>query len=360
MRKSIRIIAGAAFVLAAASCEKTLDEPNIGTAQETRALTKSGDNNWITQLPDNAYASQLSIPGTHDAATGDGTVFSLGKTQSLSLQEQWDMGIRAFDLRPGYKKVRKGLFKYENELHIYHGIVETKTSFRKAVQVLSDNLAANPGEFAIIIMRFENDSPLYNKRDVWNSLMSSFLTSSDFPVERRIDFRPDLTVGELRGKILVLSRDAYASTPSTGAFVSGWSHSESGTTSAVISGKNASATLQLQDYYSVGNKEGKIASILNFADLAAGAEPGVWTINHTSGYVGKIGSDLSIKQNAENNNIAIYNYLTGSSKPCGGTGIILLDHAGIHSSGPFDIYGDLLPQAVIDNNFAFPLRIKGE
>ena len=270
------------------------------------------------------------------------------------------MGIRAFDLRPGYKKVRKGLFKYENELHIYHGIVETKTSFRKAVQVLSDNLAANPGEFAIIIMRFENDSPLYNKRDVWNSLMSSFLTSSDFPAERRIDFRPDLTVGELRGKILVLSRDAYASTPSTGAFVSGWSHSESGTTSAVISGKNASATLQLQDYYSVGNKEGKIASILNFADLAAGAEPGVWTINHTSGYVGKIGSDLSIKQNAENNNIALYNYLTGSSKPCGGTGIILLDHAGIHSSGSFDIYGDLLPQAVIDNNFAFPLRLKGE
>lgn len=181
MRKSIRIIAGAAFVLAAASCEKTLDEPINESAQETRALTKSGDNNWITQLPDNAYASQLSIPGTHDAATGDGTVFSLGKTQSLSLQEQWDMGIRAFDLRPGYKKVRKGLFKYENELHIYHGIVETKTSFRKAVQVLSDNLAANPGEFAIIIMRFENDSPLYNKRDVWNSLMSSFLTSSDFP-----------------------------------------------------------------------------------------------------------------------------------------------------------------------------------
>lgn len=360
MKKSIRIIAGAAFLLAAASCEKTLDEPNIGTAQETRALTKSGDNNWITQLPDNAYASQLSIPGTHDAATGDGTVFSLGKTQSLSLQEQWDMGIRAFDLRPGYKKVRKGLFKYENELHIYHGIVETKTSFRKAVQVLSDNLAANPGEFAIIIMRFENDSPLYNKRDVWNSLMSSFLTSSDFPAERRIDFRPDLTVGELRGKILVLSRDAYASTPSTGAFVSGWSHSESGTTSAVISGKNASATLQLQDYYSVENKEGKIASILNFADLAASAEPGVWTINHTSGYVGKIGSDLSIKRNAENNNIALYNYLTGSSKPCGGTGIILLDHAGIHSSGSFDIYGDLLPQAVIDNNFAFPLRLKGE
>ena len=360
MRKSIRIIAGAAFVLAAASCEKTLDEPNIGTAQETRALTKSGDNNWITQLPDNAYASQLSIPGTHDAATGDGTVFSLGKTQSLSLQEQWDMGIRAFDLRPGYKKVRKGLFKYENELHIYHGIVETRTSFKAAVKVLSDNLAANPGEFAIILMRFENDSPLYNKRDIWNSLMSSFLTSSDFPAERRVDFRPDLTVGELRGKILVLSRDAYASAPSTGAFVSGWSHSESGTVNAVISGKNASATLQLQDYYSVENKEAKIASIKNYVDMASAAEPGVWTINHTSGYTGTIGSDSSIKQNAENNNVALYDYLTDSSRSAGSTGIILLDHAGVRSSGSYDIYGDLLPQAIIDNNFAFQLRLKGE
>ena len=351
---------GAAFVLAAASCEKTLDEPNIGTAQETRALTKSGDNNWITQLPDNAYASQLSIPGTHDAATGDGTVFSLGKTQSLSLQEQWDMGIRAFDLRPGYKKVRKGLFKYENELHIYHGIVETRTSFKDAVKVLSDNLAANPGEFAIILMRFENDSPLYNKRDIWNSLMSSFLTSSDFPAERRVDFRPDLTVGELRGKILVLSRDAYASAPSTGAFVSGWSHSESGTVNAVISGKNASATLQLQDYYSVENKEAKIASIKNYVDMASAAEPGVWTINHTSGYTGTIGSDSSIKQNAENNNVALYDYLTDSSRSAGSTGIILLDHAGVRSSGSYDIYGDLLPQAIIDNNFAFQLRLKGE
>ena len=360
MRKTFIIIAGAALALAAVSCEKTLDEQVIDIAPEARVLTKAGGNNWITELPDNAYASQLSIPGTHDAATGDGTTFSLGKTQSLTLQEQWNMGIRVFDLRPGYKKVRKGFFKYINELHIYHGIVETRTSFKAAVKVLSDNLAANPGEFAIILMRFENDSPLYNKRDVWNSLMSSFLKSSDFPTERRIDFRPDLTVGELRGKILVLSRDAYASTPSTGAFVSGWSHSVDGTTNAVISGKNASATLQLQDYYSVENKEAKIASIKNYVDLASAAEPGVWTINHTSGYTGTIGSDSSIKQNAENNNVALYDYLTDSSRSAGSTGIILLDHAGVRSSGSYDIYGDLLPQAIIDNNFAFQLRLKGE
>ena len=28
-------------------------------------------DNWITSLPDNVYITQLSIPGTHDAGTGN-------------------------------------------------------------------------------------------------------------------------------------------------------------------------------------------------------------------------------------------------------------------------------------------------
>ena len=52
-------------------------------------------------LDDNIYVSQLSIPGTHDAATGDGTTFSLGKTQDMTLDQQFEMGIRAFDLPSG-------------------------------------------------------------------------------------------------------------------------------------------------------------------------------------------------------------------------------------------------------------------
>lgn len=317
-------------------------------------------NNWISALPDDALVSQLSIPGTHDAATGDGTTFSLGKTQSLTMQEQWNMGIRMFDLRPGYKKVRSGWFKYVNKLHIYHGIVETKTSFEDAINILCTNLAKNPDEFAIIVMRFENDHFLYNNRDTWNSLMSSFLSSSSFPAERRVDFRPDLTVGELRGKILVLSRDAYASAPSTGAFISGWSHGETGSTSGVIAGKNGSATLHIQDYYSVDNEAQKLASVKDFADKSASASAGVWTINHTSGYTGSIGSDIGYKDNAANNNPELYRYLTGTEKTAGPAGIIVMDHVGSRTSGSYTTYGDLLPQAIIDNNYKFRMARKGE
>ena len=323
-------------------------------------FSRKEGNNWISALPDKVYASRLSIPGTHDAATGDGTVFSLGRTQSLSLQEQWDLGIRMFDLRPGYKRVRKGMFKYVNELHIYHGIVETKTSFKEAIKVLSDKLAANPGEFAIIVMRFENDSPLYNKRDVWNSLMCDFLASEDFPAARRVDFKPGLTVGDLRGKILVLSRDAYADSPSTGAFVSGWSHSENGTTSARINCRDCSAPLYLQDYYSVQDSESKLNSLRTFINLAASSGDDVWTINHCSGYGGSIGSDLSIKKNAASTNNFAIDCLLGEDQAHGPAGIILMDHAGVRKSGSYELNGDILTQVIIDNNFKTALDRKKE
>lgn len=107
--------------------------------------------------------------------------------------------------------MRVRAFKYKNELHVYHGFIPTKTSFKAAVQTLMNKIDKNPSEFAVVIMQFENGSPFYNDRSVWNSLMSEFLGSEElFPSRFRIDYRPDLTVGDLRGKILILSRDAYA------------------------------------------------------------------------------------------------------------------------------------------------------
>lgn len=349
--------AGDLVVRLHATGSKTYDAPitkaiSLGaTNNVSLSFSSKQGNNWATILPDNTYVSQLSIPGTHDAATGDGTTFSLGKTQGLTLDEQWDMGIRAFDLRPGYKRVRTGWFKYENKLHIYHGIVSTNTSFEDAIKTLSDKLAANPGEFAVVVMRFENDSPFYNDRNVWNNLMSKFLVSSSFPASRRVDFKPDLTLGEIRGKILVLSRDAYADSPATGAFVSGWSHGENGSTSGRITGKGGTATLNIQDYYDVSDSNIKISTIKSFADKAAlNTTASVWTINHTSGYIGS-GVDSGYKNNASKSNAALYDYLCGDEKPAGPSGIIVMDHVGYRKTGSYTVYGDLLPQAIIDNNY---------
>lgn len=255
--------------------EELLAEQRVATFEEesenepvTRACTSNGA--WMSGLDDATPFARLSIPGTHDAATGDGTAFSIGRTQSLGLSAQWDLGIRAFDFRPGYRSVRVRAFKYKNELHVYHGFIPTKTSFKAAVHTLMNKIDKNPSEFAVVIMQFENGSPFYNDRSVWNSLMSEFLGSEElFPSRFRIDYRPDLTVGDLRGKILILSRDAYADEPITGGYISRWSFAEEGTTNARITSRIAEGVLGVQDYYHVEKPEVKVKAVSDFMDWAS-------------------------------------------------------------------------------------------
>lgn len=333
----------------AKNMEANINEPVSEGSNLALAPSVTAQNNWISALKDETYLSQLSIPGTHDAATGDGTTLSIGKTQELSLQEQWDLGIRLFDLRPGYKRVRKGFFKWGYELHIYHGIVETKTSFKEAIATLTTNLKNNPDEFAIVVMRFESDSPLYNDRATWNNLMASFLTSSDFPAEYRAELKQGMTVGDLRGKLLILARDSYADAPSTGGFVTGWSHSESGSTNGRIYNSTAQIGLNIQDYYEVEDSSVKQHIVASMVELAtANRDADRWTINHASGYSGL----TNYKQNAEQTNPYLHGYIINYPS-C--TGMVLMDYAGVEQSGSYSMYGKLLPQAIIDCNF----RLKG-
>ena len=316
-------------------------------------------NQWMSMLDDNTPVTRLSMPGTHDAGTGEGTVMSLGETQSLNLQEQWNMGIRVFDLRPGYKKVRKGFFKYENELHIYHGVVETYVSFDKAIKKITDNLKKNPDEFAVVMMQFENASLIYNDRNVWNSLMTEYLTKK-LPNEFKVDYRPDLTLGDVRGKLLILSRDAYASKPVTGGYISGWNFDVNGTQNAKITSANGSVSaLNVQDYYKVAATDSKCNAVCNFIDFATNSENGRLTINHASGYTtnGEYHKGVLVNASAANN--AVFNYLTSDARAEGSAGIIMMDRVGVrnmnYAFSKFGIYGDLAAQAVINNNFKFKM-----
>lgn len=214
-----------------------------------------------------------------------------------------------------------------------------------------NKIDANPSEFAVVIMQFENGSPTYNNRSVWNSLMTEFLGSEEtFPSRFRIDYRPDLTVGDLRGKILILSRDAYADQPITGGYISGWSFAEEGTTSARITSRVATSVLGVQDYYHVEKPEVKVKAVSDFMDWAAdNASKNAWTINHTSGYTGILSTDNTYRENAANNNPTVYRRLIKGE--CASTGMVMMDWVGDFKSGRYEVYGDLLPQAIIDNNF---------
>lgn len=181
--------------------------------------------NWITNLRDDVFVHQLSIPGTHDAGTGEGfesSFFdSFARTQDVTMREQWDSGIRAFDLRPTAVQTATG----ERYLKIYHGIVETKIRFDEALRLLCKQVKDNPGEFAIIIMRHETDGEKSNVGDLWEVLMDSCLNAEEFKGQL-VQFRHNLKVGDMRGKVLVLSRDKYLNNKHlVGGYITNWSHS---------------------------------------------------------------------------------------------------------------------------------------
>ena len=128
---------------------------------------------------------------------------------------------------------------------VFHGEFATNTTFSAVISMLRDSLRAHPSEFAIIIMRHES-SP-NRESSHWADRMDYILALNS---DLLVDFRPDITVGQLRGRILLLSRDMYDSVPH-GAFVEGWRHDGIIDTAnpATIQGCTQKGCLLVQDLY---------------------------------------------------------------------------------------------------------------
>ncbi len=350
---------------------------NIFLTTALAALLYAGEaahaDNWMSRLPDEAPLSALSIPGAHDSATGNGLSKILGlisgtqyaQTQELSLAEQWAIGVRAFDLRPC---TQSGGY-----LNINHGIVPTTLRFDDALYLLRDSLEANPSEFAVIHLLHETDgdSGNYDYETLLHELMES-----DELADLFVDFRRDLTVGEMRGKILVLYRDSYSTAP-VGGLMTGWAGyvSWSAQTGGKIKGAgseiNATASLYMQDFSDTsasGAVDEKVAAVETMLDYstshyAYNLRRNVWVMNFASAYsktTSILGYEVSLadgyRDNATHTNAAIVDYL--ASHKAGPTGIILADYVGVDSTAGNDgetyiTRGKELVDSLIANNFKY-------
>lgn len=361
-------------------------------------------NNWLTPLDNNIYVSQLSIPGTHDSCTGYGTdmgyatIYGLdwasdiinniigdpGLTQALTIEEQWDLGIRAFDFRPAYSTKA-------NNFIIWHGLVvchdgENPIYFETEINKLLDKMNGTE-EFAVVLLRHEDETASVKSRnftakntDKWTSsdsdafptLISSMLNSG-----KAVMWNPELTLGEVAGKIVFLCRDWTKYTEDNskivGAYTS-WGHAKAGITGSIYNA-TGNNIFYLQDWYAE-NASGsdsttdylsdKVTAVKTYLDIAAELNNDniypdnsklPWVVNHCSGYTGTSSSTSGYQENAASTNYETYQYLTGSQKKEGPTGIILMDYVGARKFGT-TVYGDLCPQAIIDNNYKLVLKRK--
>ena len=160
--------------------------------------------NWMQSLEDNLLLKRLSIPGAHDAATSSCSssgITGSAHTQTYTIAQQLERGVRMFDLRPAWTG---------KEMMIYHGIISTNVKFADALTTLCNFLDAHPQEFIFVIMRHEDDSESSSQKTEWPNQMGKCLTQFKTYI---IDFSPSLTVKDMRGKLLLMSRDTYESGP---------------------------------------------------------------------------------------------------------------------------------------------------
>lgn len=323
-------------------------------------------NNWITPLDGDIYVSQMSIPGSHDAATGEemativGDIFA--STQEQTLQTQWDLGVRAFDLRPA---IYDAIIGSTNELWLYHGMTRVSVSWATAMNTLQANLTKNPGEFAIVLFRHEDEGTLgkNTNSDDFNTYMTNYINANSSWI---VDWKPDLTIDECRGKIILISR--FSGSWSYGCFT-GWSHDAAGATTTLRNANSSkSATMYVQDYYNPSDHDTKWTSIQKYLDISKtfhtdAAKVNHWMINHCSGYVGTSTSS-TYRSNAAAQNPKLIEYIS-SDEWEGSTGIMLFDYSGASLSnglltGNVEVYGDVALQAIIDNNYKYRMKRKGE
>lgn len=335
------------------SSKKKITLPAIPSGKQ-----ESG-NNWITPLDGNIYVSQMSIPGSHDAATGEDMATILGdifaQTQDLKLQNQWNLGVRAFDLRPAiYKRGST------NELWLYHGKTRVAVSWATAMNTLKDNLTSHPGEFAIVLFRHEDESTLYKNTNTtdFDNYMKAWVNANKGWI---VNWRPDITIEECRGKVILISR--FYGSWDYGCFT-GWSHDAAGSTTTVNNANNsASGTMYVQDYYNASSHDTKFTSIKTYLDIAqqfhtSDTMKNHWMLNHVSGYVGYSTSN-TYRANAAAQNPKVIEYLHNRATP-GSTGILLFDYSGSATSGSYNVQGDVMLQTVIDNNYKYRMKRKGE
>lgn len=383
-------------------------------------------SNWITPLDDDIYVSQLSIPGTHDAASKECT--SVGRTQDLTIEEQLNMGIRAFDLRPTCPDYSGGffgqgascLFNSGNNrfLPIYHGIANCNITLADVFTIFNEWLNENKKEFIIVTCRWEEESNhsgilvKYEGSEKWSTFEKAFTeflnNETYYPKKRRVEFKPDLTIGDMRsdydgdgendGKILIICRPSQGSSPDsyyTGTntsekaidgtvFVTGWPANQespyvqnAGTFKQYYEGASV-GTFMCQDYYQVSDEALKFNLIKDLLNISNQSHinptyKNTWFINHCSGYEngGRIELWPSVSEyatNARDVNQEIFKYLMGETTynneyfSLGSTGIMYLDFVGSRncSAGNYLVYGDLLPQTIIDNNYKYRMKRKGE
>ena len=297
--------------------EKTsLDSPFLFSEgyQDTIAIAydlPTPITDWLSMVKDDSKVCKLSIPGTHDTMTGMGFyqpvlkyVFNLTAISQLStLEEQMACGLRFFDIRPVVSIDTLATDPKEKQiLRLAHGMSEIDVTFEECIDQLHTYLKAHPSEF--FIAKLQADNGMENQNN-WTVLLNKVLSKPKYQGLFVDNWRPDITVGEMRGKILWLSRYdlrplnstfhypvVYCDWPDEDPDIDEDLNPEAQRNCAMynMEDRTVTATLYKQDYYKtttekrMKNKQQTVIEMMHSAREATASDENIWIVNHCSAY----------------------------------------------------------------------------
>lgn len=307
--------------------------------------------NWMARISDNVKLRDLVIPGSHDATTYGiiSYLSSFGQTQPLNLSQQWNCGARAFDLRVRYEK---------GNVRLFHNMIPCNMTLEDVASELNDLVKTHPSEGAIVIVKGEgNDAENGDIQKIKSVLALAYpkllegidvlYSSSDLDEPYTIlrssgilrdycdlaEYHPDMTMGDLRGKILVIFRSDKDKSLTSAGYASGWDDKDR---TLLRYNGTESAVLRVQDNYGQGDDEGSSTylakKVRDFNELwdasEKAADKPTWYVNCPSGYVwdleGVIPNYYSMAQSC-------YPKFVEKIASHMGRGIVLQDFTGVNS-----------------------------
>lgn len=147
-------------------------------------------SNWMSMISDDVSICDLLIPGTHDTMTATCNQ-RYYKTQTLSLKEQLQYGVRFFDMR-----IRREMIAAHREWH-------SDITMNEIMNTLKDFLEKYPSE--VIIMRVQNANELKDDYLEYGTALKNELVkfmSLFYKWDSRATIFPNL--GLVRGKIIAV------------------------------------------------------------------------------------------------------------------------------------------------------------
>ena len=192
---------------------------------------------WMKSLDDDLSLREVNMPGSHDTMALYSIADLAGQCQSLSLEEQLNLGVRFLDIR---------LKEENNKLKAVHGFIDQKASFAQITKVVESFLNKHTNEF--LIMSIKEETAASSSSLSFEDCLKTYLGSDKYLKDTLLPEK----VGDVRGKVILLSR--YQNSTIGVPAYSEWKDSTSFTMSE--------NDIYVQDTYKITSKEQKQEEIV--------------------------------------------------------------------------------------------------